>query len=235
MTRPLKLLCSASPFGFVLRKPTSVDGPRLQILNLLQWHDRASVDQLSKAVGLASATVRRHLDILQRDHLIAFDQVKKKTGRPEYTYYLTDVGQESMPKDYGRLVGRLLQELSSLSPADVADHCGAELLKLLFQRMAFQTAARNQIAVDAPFPQRLAKAVAVLQQERFEPEVQEADGLVRILLHNCPFRSAALENGSVCTYDSLVLSTILGTGVSQEKCIHKNDSSCCYVVPRQSA
>ncbi|MDO8751198.1 MAG: winged helix-turn-helix transcriptional regulator [Dehalococcoidia bacterium] len=212
-----------------------MDGPRQEILKLLQRHDRASVDQLSKAVGLASATIRRHLDILQRDHLITFDQVKKKTGRPEYTYYLTDVGQESMPKDYGRLVGRLLQELSSLSPADVVDHSGAELLQLLFQRMASQTVARIQIGIDDPFPQRLAKAVAVLQQERFEPEVQEADGSLRILLHNCPFRSAALENGSVCTYDSLVLSTILGTGVSQEKCIHETDSYCCYVVSRPSA
>ena len=140
-----------------------------------------------------------------------------------------------MPKDYGRLVGRLLQELSNLSSTDVAGQSGAELLQLLFQRMASQTVARTQISADAPFTQRLAKAVAVLQQERFEPEVQEADGSVRILLHNCPFRSAALENGSVCTYDSLVLSTILGAGVSQEKCIPKQDGACCYAFSRPSA
>ena len=212
-----------------------MDGPRQEILKLLQRHDRASVDQLSREVGLASATIRRHLDILQRDQLITYGQLKKRTGRPEYTYYLTELGQESMPKDYGRLVGRLLRELSSLSPADVMDQCGAELLQLLFRRMASQTAAMTQVSVDEPFSQRLTKAVAVLQQERFDPEVQEVDGTVSILLHNCPFRSAALENDSVCTYDSLVLSTVLGTSVSQEKCIHNNDSVCCYVVSRPSA
>ncbi|MFH1140800.1 MAG: DeoR family transcriptional regulator [Chloroflexota bacterium] len=211
-----------------------MDGPRQEILKLLQRHDYASVDQLSKAVGLASATIRRHLDILQRDQLIAFHQVKKRTGRPGYTYYLTEVGQESMPKDYGRLLGRLLQEISNLPPADVTDRGGTDLLQLLFQRMASQTVARTQGTPDDPFPQRVAKAVAVLQQERFEPEVQEADGSMHILLHNCPFRSAALENRSVCTYDNLVLSNILGADASQEKCVHQNHG-CCYVFSRPSA
>ncbi len=209
-----------------------MDGPRLQILKLLQRQGHASVDQLSREVDLASATIRRHLDILQRDHLVTFEQVRKKTGRPEYTYFLTEAGQEFLPKDYGRLLGRLLQGISSLSRDDVTDRGGTELLQLIFQRMASQTVARTQSTDNEPFPQRVAKAVAVLQQERFEPEVQESDGTVRILLHNCPFRSAALGNGSVCTYDSLVISTILGADVSQEKCIHKNDDACCYVVSR---
>ncbi len=34
-----------------------------------------TVDELAKDIGLAPATIRRHLDILQRDQLAAFEQV----------------------------------------------------------------------------------------------------------------------------------------------------------------
>ncbi len=212
-----------------------MEGPRLRILKLLQRQGHASVDQVSREMGLASATVRRHLDILQRDHLIAFREVKKKTGRPEYTYYLTEAGQESLPKDYARLLGRLLQEISNLSPAEVESRAGHEMLQLLFQRMATRTVDRTQTGAQDSFRQRVAKAVTVLRQEMFEPEIQELTGSVRILLHNCPFRSAAMENASVCSYDSLVLSSMLGTDIMQQQCIHNNDGVCCYVATPSQA
>ena len=91
-----------------------MEGSRLRILRLLQRQEHASVEQLSKEMELASATVRRHLDILQRDQLVSFTQVKKKTGRPEHTYYLTETGQETLPKNYSSLLSRLLEEIRSL-------------------------------------------------------------------------------------------------------------------------
>ena len=206
-----------------------MDGPRLHILNILQRQNRATVDLMARELGLASATVRRHLDILQRDHLVAFGQVKKKTGRPEYTYYLTESGQESLPKEYGRLLGRLLQEMSSLSNVEVGNRSGEELLQLMFQRMALQTAARAGGEAQDSFSERVSRAVAVLQEEKFEPEIEEANGSLRIQLHNCPFRSVVMENGSICTYDGFVLSSILGTDVVLEQCVRQNDGVCCYM------
>ena len=205
-----------------------MDGPRLHILNILQRQNRATVGLMARELGLASATVRRHLDILQRDHLITFGQVKKKTGRPEYTYYLTESGQESLPKDYSRLLGRLLHEMSSLSNAEIGDRSGYELLQLMFQRMALQTAARAGGETQDSFPERVSRAVAILQEEKFEPEIEETNGVLRIQLHNCPFRSVVMENDSVCGYDGLLLSTILGTDVVLEKCVRDDDGACCY-------
>ncbi len=205
-----------------------MDGSRLQILNLLQRSGHATIDQMSRELSLASATVRRHLDILQRDHLVAYTHVKKKTGRPEYTYHLTEVGQELLPKDYGSLLSRLLQEMTTLSPADLGDRSGGELLQFLFQRVASRTAAKATSTTDEPFPQRVTRALAVLQDEKFDPEATEHEGSVRFVLHNCPFRSVARGNDSVCDYDRQVLTTILGVDLVQEHCINKNDSACCY-------
>ena len=206
-----------------------MEGSRSHILNLLQRQNRATVDHLSRYMDLASATVRRHLDILQRDHLVDFQQVKKKTGRPEYAYYLTEAGQESLPKDYDRLLGRLLQELSRLSQAEIGNRSGGDLLQLLFQRVAQRTAAAVERNPEDSFSERVAKAVAVLQQEKFQPEVEQMSGSVRIHFHNCPFRSVALDNGSVCAYDAILLSAILGTSVVLEHCFREEDGCCCYL------
>ena len=209
-----------------------MEGSRLRILNLLQWHNQATVDGLSKHTGLASATVRRHLDILQRNHLVDFRQVKKKTGRPEYSYFLTEVGQESLPKGYDRLLGSLLQELSDLPRDEIGNSSGDELLQLLFQRIAQRTVDSAKDGVGESFTERLAKAVSILQEEQFSPEVEETDSSVYIYLRNCPFRSVALENDSVCGYDQHVLSSVLGTEVVRERCIRENNGSCCYVASK---
>ena len=47
---------------------------------------------MAQAMGLASATVRRHLDILQRDHLVSWTEARRQTGRPHYVFFLTENG-----------------------------------------------------------------------------------------------------------------------------------------------
>ena len=55
---------------------------RQTILSILRRRRRATVDELTKELGLAPATVRRHLDILARDSHVEVSQVRRKTGRP---------------------------------------------------------------------------------------------------------------------------------------------------------
>ena len=74
-----------------------MEGTRLLILQLLQKNNSDTVEGLAKAIGLAPATIRRHLDILQRDRFVAFEEIRKKTGRPEYSFFLTHDGPETLP------------------------------------------------------------------------------------------------------------------------------------------
>lgn len=208
-----------------------MEGSRLRILNLLLHRKQATVDQLSQEMGLASATVRRHLDILQRDNLVSFQQVKKKTGRPEHAYFLTEAGQEFLPKGYNQLLGRLLANLSGLSSSEVSNVSGHDLLRGLFKNMAEESAAADGDNHGASFDERVAKALAVLRSEQFQPEIEEEPGFLRLRLHNCPFRSVAMTNASICAYDEYLLSSIFGAEVTRANCIRGGDQGCCYVVP----
>jgi DeoR family suf operon transcriptional repressor len=207
---------------------------RVRILNLLQ-RKQATVDQLSRDMGLASATVRRHLDILRRDNLVAFSQVKKRTGRPEHSYFLTEAGQEHLPKGYNVLLGKLLHKLSGLSAEEMGGSSGDELLRVLFREMAKETAGNGKGQGQEPFEKRLERAMTVLREEQFLPRLEEGPEGLRLRLPNCPFRSVALEHPSVCEYDYTMLSVILGGKVVRDKCIQDGDMDCCYLVSRSSA
>lgn len=92
-----------------------VGNSREAILEILRRHDGRSVDDLATALGLAGATVRRHLDVLLRDGHVSVSQVRGKTGRPRYAFSLTEAGAELFGHHYVRITRRLLQEIAALT------------------------------------------------------------------------------------------------------------------------
>lgn len=206
----------------------SVDGTRLKILNLLQRQGQATVDLLAKRMRLAPATVRRHLDILQRDQLVTFTEVHKRTGRPEYSYYLTPVGQESLPKGYDRLLGLLLVELASLDAADLQGKSGRDVMRHLLDNIASRMVSQYQKPGASP-EERLNALTTLLTQQEFAPEVEQVEDVVRVRLHNCPFRTVALAEGEVCNLDRIIIAAFMNGPVEKERCISTGAHSCCYV------
>ena len=212
-----------------------MEGTRLHILMTLQKDGHGTVESLAQALQLASATVRRHMDILQRDRLVSFQTVKKPTGRPEFSFFLTEAGHEMLPKDYQHMLGSLFQEMTSLEKGDIEGQDGKGLVELLLYRIATSIAERAQLPSDANISQRMAVLASVLEQERFSPQVTQDSQGISIRLFNCPFRSGALVHDSICHLDSHLISSVLDTEVSLVNCVAWGDSSCCYTANYEHA
>ena len=206
----------------------SMEGPRAAILTLLQQQNEATVEELSKQVGLACATVRRHLDILQRDRLVAYKQVRKKTGRPEHSFFLTESGQEALPKGYNRLLSDMLQEMRDMAPEDLQGMDGRGLAKLLFLRLADRAAVEGSSeGCILHSSEHLSK---VLGEWGFAPQIEKLPGQMRVHLINCPFRQVALEDNSVCAFDERLIGNILGRQAMKERSVPQGHPSCSYLV-----
>lgn len=207
-----------------------MEGTRLLILQLLQKNSRDTVEGLAKAIGLAPATIRRHLDILQRDRFVAFEEIRKKTGRPEYSFFLTEGGQEALPKDYDRLLNQVMQLMSSATAQDIEGMNGSQVLELVFQRMADQVCKENEkLVADQDLEHRLTALMGLLAKEDFSPVAELVDETLQIRLLNCPFRLVALQNRAVCSFDENLISTMLDLKLAQGDNICDGDSSCMYV------
>ena len=209
-----------------------MEGTRLRILQLLQKNSDDTVESLARAIGLAPATIRRHLDILQRDRLVAFERVRKKTGRPEYSFYLTEVGQEALPKDYDLLLNMVIQELAVLTEGDTNGRDGDMLLALIFRRLSDKVWDNYKDQVTGrDLRYRLGALMGLLTEQDFFPEAEVVGGQLRIKLLNCPFRSVALHNEAVCSFDSNLISAMLDVDPVREHCIRDGDAGCMYTAP----
>ncbi|MDP6452755.1 MAG: ArsR family transcriptional regulator, partial [SAR202 cluster bacterium] len=169
-----------------------MEGTRFRILQHLQ-RENQTVGSLANIMELAPATIRRHLDILQRDRLVDFSEVRKKTGRPEYSFRLTEEGQESLPKSYALMLKMMVDELGGLSREDVSDKDGQQVLELVFQRLSVKVADRFSDNTDSlDLDERVHTLLGALDKEHFQPEAENVDGKFQIKLQNCPFRTVAL-------------------------------------------
>ncbi|MBI4308589.1 MAG: ArsR family transcriptional regulator [Chloroflexi bacterium] len=209
-----------------------MDGTRPQILDFLLRQRTATVEDMAASFNLAPATLRRHLDILQRDNLVAYQRVRRKAGRPEYAYFLTEEGMDRLPKSYGRLLATLMQEIGAMTAEDVAGHDGRQILEMVCRRVGERLVERHAGRVNGKgFEGQLAELVRILSEEDFYPELDWASpDRLRIRLMNCPYRCAAQGNHAVCCADMALIKNVLHTDVEREQCLADGSPSCSYLV-----
>jgi len=159
-----------------------LEGTRLKILAFIQKGGSATVDQIAQELDLSPATIRRHLDILRGDRLVSHGQVRRKAGRPEFDYFLTEEGYESGYRDYQKLLTLLLDEVASLAPTVLQGKGGDELLRYLIIRISDQVSSPYMAPGQPSQEDRLAKLEQALADRGFSPEITQEDGQVLIRL-----------------------------------------------------
>ena len=94
-------------------------------MTIIRQNNGVNVDELAKEMQLGPATVRWHLDILERDGLVDHSEVRKPTGRPQYSFHLTDEkGHDSVLKDYSRLLNELVSDIKNIPTSDLGAQTG---------------------------------------------------------------------------------------------------------------
>ena len=208
---------------------------RQLILNILRRR-KATVDELTKELGLAPATVRRHLDILARDGHIDVAQVRRKTGRPHYLFSLSESGEALFPKQYVRMTNRLIEEIVALTPNETSGRGGNDLADLVFDKMAQRLAHRVAPRIHgSTLSERVRSAAEALAQEGAAFDVEEAEDGYLLSGHGCPCQPLGDRQSRLCAHDQRLLSLLLGADVTcAEPGASDPDRHCSYRVRERS-
>jgi DeoR family suf operon transcriptional repressor len=194
---------------------------RRSILEFLKQRGRATLDELAQDAGIAPMSVRGHLNILERDGLISYEEARGRVGRPRFVYSLTEQGQDQFPKNYHTLCNRILDALT-VSPevtsadlaskiADVwaADHAPRLVGKTLEEKLKILTTIRTEEG-----------AMASLEKT--------SDGYL-LVQRNCPASCVAARHPQViCTAEIGFIKRVLGETVERVSWIQKGDATCSY-------
>jgi predicted ArsR family transcriptional regulator len=206
-----------------------LEGTRLKLLAIIRERGSATVDQLAQGTDLSTATIRRHLDILQRDHLVSYQLSHKPQGRPEYLYSLTEEGHESGYRDYQKLLTLLITTIKGLSISELADKDGNELIALLMSHISRRISGSSSYNESLSEEGRVAELQQLLTDGGYEPQIERNNEYIEVRLCNCPFRAAALCEGSICLSDKYLIANVLGVQPVRQSSIRSGDPCCSYV------
>ena len=202
--------------------PRRAGHTREAILGILRRGGARSVEDLAGELGLAGATVRRHLDVLLRDGLAAVAQERGRAGRPRYAFSLTEAGADALGHHYVRITRRLLYEIAALAPEETAGLDGAGLAALVFRKLAARLADEYAPRVAGVTPAERARSAArLLEDEGFDFEVVEDGGGLELLGRGCPclrLREALdAAADAACGHDRELLAALIGARVERRE------------------
>src|SRR5258708_1195873 len=201
---------------------------RMEVLELLRRRGRSSAETIAGDLGVTPNAVRQHLTNLERGGFVASHPVRTGRGPPSLLSSLTERADSALHKRYGKVARRVLQE--------VQERGGPEALDEVFSRVAARHASTIEPALEGlDFDEKLRRVVTWIGRAGTLAEATETSEGVKVTIHNCPFRNTALKFPQVCTITPQLVSSLLGTSISQADSIHRHDPYCSFVVQRPSA
>ena len=197
----------------------SKDTTRDVILRTIKQRHQATVKELAEAARVSPVTVRHHLNVLQAESLLVSDSVRRKVGRPYHVYSLSEKGTELFPKRYARLSTRLLEELKRQFPSEVVTDLFHSVVKGI-------VAEQEDDFEELPFEERLTFLIDLLAEEGFLARWEKQGDEYHLIEYSCPYISLGQEHTEICTFDTELIISVLGTDVEQHSCM-LTGAHCC--------
>lgn len=198
---------------------------REHILDLLKKEVSLAVSELTERLHITHMAVRKHLTILEKDHLIQSVEIKQPMGRPLQMYSLTEKGEQLFPKNYESISVEFLRDIQELH--------GEETIQLLFDKR--EKRITNEYKLKVQEKQNLSekiKELATLQNDKgYMTEVNQVDEhSYEMIEYNCPIYAVAKEFKIACRCETDMFKKVVGTEqVDRICCKTDGDDHCRFV------
>jgi predicted ArsR family transcriptional regulator len=209
----------------------SDDRTRDAVARLILERGPQTAATLADQLGLSPAGVRRHLDALVADGLLAEREprpsAQRGRGRPARVYALTDSGRAAFPHAYDDLATTALRYLRETG--------GEQAVAAFARHRAEALAAELRDGVDphASTATRVDALARGLSDSGYASTTERAAAGVQICQHHCPVAHVAAEFPELCEAETRAFEQVLGTYVQRLATIAHGDGVCTTHVPTQ--
>ncbi len=168
--------------------------------------------------------VRRQLSLLEGRDLVFAMKTKKKTGRPEYRYYLTEKGHEGFPRDYASLAVELLVQLRADDGKNRVTRLFEDRRKDLVERCRGRVVGKTLEARVHEVSRLLSEDGYMATWEKLGPNQY----LIKEM--NCAVAQIARKFPQICISEEAFLAELLQARVTRKHHILQKDHFCSYLV-----
>lgn len=197
---------------------------RRKILTLLKEKGQLTADELADLLGISAVAVRRHLTRLERDQLVAYEEIQRGMGRPSFVYRLGEAASGFFPRRYDELAVTVLETIQ--------DMYGREAIDAVFRMRSENILEKYRAKITAQtLDARLDQLTRLREADGYMSTWQKDDnGLFVLREANCPIFHVVEGCGAACDYDLNLLSNLLEAKVTRTTHLAAGDGACSYEV-----
>ncbi len=207
---------------------TGLPSTKQNILQYLLKQGQATAQQLAHDLNLSAQAIRRHLNELEADELIAYQSVQQGMGRPQHLYELSSQGRDRLsPHKYNDFAVSFLDTL--------AETVGKEQVSLVLEKQWQRKAAEyRDLLGKGTLKQRISKLVQLRKDEGYMAELhQSAPKKKQFILveHNCAISEVAESYPSICGHELEMFAAVLPDCIVQRThWINDGEHRCGYSI-----
>jgi len=197
-----------------------------KILQVIKTRGAVTVKELAQELGMTTMGVRQHLQKLEKDGLLSYEDCKAKIGRPTRHWLLTGLGHKQFADRHGELTIQVIDAVEHLFGADGLKKVAEERERSTF--LSYQM----QLSEVSGLEQRLIKLVELRQQEGYMAELEQTSSGYRLIENHCPICKAATRCPSLCRSELNIFQALLGSDLSVERTEHivAGERRCVYQI-----
>jgi predicted ArsR family transcriptional regulator len=205
------------------------DRTRDAVARTILQHGPQSAAALAERLGLSAAAIRRHLDALVADGMLAERAARpapqRGRGRPARVYAMTEAGRAAFPNAYDDLAVTALRYLRDNGGEQTIEAFAASRVAALVDTIGPQVTT-------AASPAERAEALAdALTAQGYAATSATAPAGVQICQHHCPVSHVAEEFPELCEAEQQAMAEVLGTHVQRLATIVNGNCACTTHVP----
>jgi predicted ArsR family transcriptional regulator len=198
-------------------------------------HGPVTAAQLGARLGLTPAAVRRHLDVLRADGLVALHEPplreQRGRGRPARWFVLTDAGHAAMSSEYDDLALSALRFLADVGGPDAVRRFAAQR----FEEVERRHRSTVEAAGDDP-RDRAAALAGALSSDGYAASTRplEVGGRslgTQLCQGHCPVQHVARAFPELCEAETETFSRLLGVHVQRLATLAHGEHVCTTHVP----
>jgi predicted ArsR family transcriptional regulator len=207
---------------------------RDRVAQLLLQHGSATTSELSAALGLSCAAIRRHLDAMLADGLVDARErpvrAPRGRGRPAKVFSLTATARDALPHTYDDIATAALRWIAQHDgPAAVSAFAAAQVSALEERcRAAMREAGDDPLA-------RAEALAGALTAEGYAAGASTIASGGQLCQHHCPVAHVAAEFPQLCEAETQVISRLVGTHVQRLATIANGDGVCTTHIPARGS
>lgn len=196
------------------------------ILQTIKKDGAVTAKQLAEQLNMTTMGARQHLQSLQKEGFLSFEDLKVKVGRPTRHWSLTPKGHAQFADRHSELTIQVIEAVETLF--------GAEGVQKVANEREAKTLANYQAELSycSDVLSKLTKLVELRKQEGYMAELEQTPQGYLLIENHCPICKAATRCPSLCQSELNVFQSLLGKDVSIERSEHiiQGQRRCVYSI-----